>query len=115
MPQEWQPQSTVARVLVRKEPQHDRRPIHKGFQNLGFETALKKKAARSLAHRLQQSVEGRLAQTAVGSGAGKSMREVADAGVKFEISEMANRNDDTLRLLAVWWRNNGRDADKFHA
>ena len=63
---------------------------------------------------MQQAVEGGLAQTAVGGGAFVGGRKLAEAGIEFEVPEMADRGDHALRLLVGGGGKDSGIADEFH-
>ncbi len=88
--------------------------VHEGLQSRGLEPALEVEAARTLAQRLQQPIEGSLAQTAVGGGAFVGRRELTEAGIELEVPEMADGGDHARRLLVRGGREDQGIADEFH-
>ena len=70
----------------------------KAFKAWAVKPALEEEAARTLAQRLQQPVEGRLAQGAVGGGALVGRRKLAEPGIQLEVAEVADGGDHALRL-----------------
>src|ERR1035437_4226958 len=97
VPQERSPQRAAR--LVRQQAQHNTRLVHESLQCRRLETALEEEAARTLAQRLHQAVDGWLTQTTVSRGALVGGRKLTEAGIQLEVPELANGSDHALRRL----------------
>ena len=95
--EEWETNAIIACVLVREQTERNSGLTHKGSKRGGIETAFKEPATRAVPEVLEQTVERRLAETAISGSALVSRGELAKAGVEFEIAEVADGADHGTR------------------
>src|SRR5579862_9436205 len=111
--EERNPQAIIAAVLVCEEAEQQAWFAHRELQGGAIGASLKEKAAGALTQVLHQAIERGLAQATVGRGALKCGTELTKAGIKLEISEMADGNDQARRFFAGGRRKNLFLADEF--
>jgi hypothetical protein len=92
--EEWKTNAIIARVLVREQAERNSGLTHEGSEGGGIESAFKEPATGAVAEVLEQTVKRRLAEAAIGGSALVSRGELAEAGVEFEVAEVADGTDD---------------------
>ena len=95
--EEWETNAIIACVLVREQTERNSGLTHKGSKRGGIETAFKEPATRAVPEVLEQTVERRLAETAISGSALVSRGELAESGVELEVAEVAYGADDGTR------------------
>jgi hypothetical protein len=94
VPQEGEPKAIIARVLVGEQTERNSGLTHEVFKSGGIESTFEEPAAGAVAEGLKETVEGWLAQAAIGGSALVGRRELAESSVKFEVTEVADGADD---------------------